>query len=64
MTFLITIVVGDLKQVFLIFSFLDSGIDTCYRKVLDLTLFLFTLALRIFLVVLVFFIGLVLIGKR
>ena len=63
-TFLIAIVIGDLKQVFFVYLLLDSGIDTYCKKVLVSILFSSTMALRTSLVVLVFFIVLALMGRR
>lgn len=59
LSLLIVIIIDDLKQVFLVFSLLDSGINTYCKSVLALTLFLFIIASRIFLVVWIFFISLV-----
>lgn len=63
-TFLITIIAGDLKHVFLVFRLFDSGVNTYYKGVLASTLSLSTMVSRIFLVVLVRFISLALIAKR
>lgn len=56
---LITIIIGGLRQVPLFFLFFDSGIDTYYKRILALTLSSSTMVLKIFLIVLVFFVGLV-----
>lgn len=57
MVFLFIEEVFDIKKI--IFFFFGNNIDTYYRKVLTLTLFLFTIMPENFLVVLIFFVGLV-----
>ena len=47
----------DIREVF--FYFFGNDVNICYRKILVLTLFLSTMAPKTFVVVLIFFIGLV-----
>ena len=61
-TLLIVIVAGDLGYIFLVFLFLDSGVDIYYRKIVAATLSAIS-ASRISLV-LVLLIRLVLVGRK
>ena len=53
--YLIAIVINNLRKIFLVFLFFDSGINIYCRGILVSNLFLSTIVSKIFLVVLIFF---------
>lgn len=60
-TFSLTKKAFDIKVIF--FFFFKNDIDTCYRKVVDATLFLSSTTLKTSLIVLVFLVALALVGR-
>ena len=62
MAFLFNVEIFDVEYVF--YLFFGNNFNICYKKVLTLSLTLSTMAPKSFLVVLVFFIGMVLVNRR